>query len=131
MKKRISNIKNKINYALFTLGTLMFKLKASCDIDAGTINSTMDSIDSTKSAAEKFVGLFVMFISWTGSVVLVIGLYKFVIAIKDDRPEEKARGIEMMAVGIVLIVIKSLLQHIGLLTGKGFAETLHNEPGKS
>ena len=130
MKNRVLQIKNKIEEYLFAISALVINTKASCDIDASTITDTMNSIDSTKSAAEKFVGIFVMFISWTGSIVLVIGIYKFIMSIKDDRPEEKARGIEMIFVGLILILFKAVLQEIGLLTGRGFHQTLNNDPGR-
>ena len=51
---------------------------------------------------------------WIGILLLVIGVVRFVLSIKDGRGDEKAEAVMVIMVGIALIVLRMLIKSLDL-----------------
>lgn len=52
---------------------------------------------------------------YIGIVLGVIGVFQFIMAMKDDNAEQQTRGIRLAIIGIALIGLKALIELTGLI----------------
>ena len=62
----------------------------------------------------KVVNIFLQVFLWIGILLLVIGVVRFLLSLKDSRADEKAEAVAVIVVGVALIVIRMLIKSLDL-----------------
>lgn len=60
------------------------------------------------------VNIFLQVFLWIGILLLVIGVVRFLLSLKDSRADEKAEAVAVIVVGVALIVIRMLIKSLDL-----------------
>lgn len=60
------------------------------------------------------VNIFLHVFLWIGILLLVIGVVRFLLSLKDSRADEKAEAVAVIVVGVALIVIRMLIKSLDL-----------------
>ena len=75
---------------------------------------------NTNQSVDKILGGIVDFIcqvgQYVGAVVLVSGIFMFILAYKDDNAESQSRAIRFAIVGAVLMSLKVMLKTVGVIS---------------
>lgn len=81
----------------------------------GVEQVNVNEYGTAESSIAYILGIIGTVTVYIGSGFLVIGIMKFALALKDDRPEEKTKAIVMSITGIVLISLYAILRGAGIL----------------
>ncbi len=86
-------------------------LDVESDIQAGMTHGS-----SSMSASMSYIaGIMLALLSYGGVALLIYGLFKWAMSMKEDQPEEKTKAITMMSVGAILIGIRAIFKAVGLI----------------
>ena len=70
--------------------------------------------DGTKNIVENLVSQIVKMLGYVGIVVVVIGVGKFALAMKDENPDGQTRAVYYAIAGALLIGLKPIVNGLGL-----------------
>ncbi len=105
-------ILSAVMYAPFTTYaafTPQGSIKEGYDAVGGSVDAAIN--DTTGYVA----GIIATIIRIFGIICIIIGMFRFGMAMKDERPDEKSKAIVHMMVGVILAGIIQVLQTVGLI----------------
>lgn len=77
---------------------------------AGVLNITPTlCAPSMKNVFDNLLKIIYEIAFYVGAVILVIGIFNFVLAMKDENADGQSRGIKFVVVGIALVALKTLV----------------------
>lgn len=67
---------------------------------------------SMESIFDKLVSIIFDIAFYVGAIIVVIGIFNFVLAMKDENADGQSRGIKFCVVGIALVALETLVKPI-------------------
>lgn len=121
MKDKLMKVKNKVKLAFLnaavaigSVGTGLYVGMTQAyanDIKSYTINTDNLSFSQLQG---RLLGLLILIFRLVGVVLLITGISKSLLAVKDERPEDVKGGITTAIIGGVLAIIVSVLKLMGI-----------------
>ncbi len=115
--KFISKKLSKMTIAFNT--ALMMAMFSAINASAENGGTTGGSLDTTQGV-DQFNQIIQFFAEWIGRIGLVIGFVggiMFALAIKNDDPDQKQRGLMTLASGFVVFALTKALDLFGITSG--------------
>lgn len=108
MFKKVLNLKNRVVASLTILTANMLVMPVSCE----TIHIVDQSADNLFG---NVLGIFLNFCQYIGAAVLLYGFFQLGMGLKNDDSESKSRATSVIASGVFLFSIKTLLKMGGII----------------
>lgn len=112
MKKIKNGFRNFMLGATVGMATVManitpaYAISVDDSTDMGTFTSTMG----------KIIGIILTVMRYVGAVLVIYGVYEIIMSFMQNQPEAKTKGIFMVAAGVVLVALKSILIGLGVIS---------------
>ena len=110
-KRTLASIRGGIGERFGRIQRNWYSVMAAAAVGALNITPTLCA-PSMDDIFDKLLDIIFDIAFYVGAVIVVIGIFNFVLAMKDENADGQSRGIKFIVVGIALVALKSLVDPI-------------------
>lgn len=114
-KSRLQTVKEAMSAPVRKMDAALLGLCASAMAIQPTLCVTINKNVTMEGLFGGIVDLIIQIAFWIGAIILVIGVFQVLNALKDDNAEGQSRAIRLSAIGVAMMCLEVFLKLAGVI----------------